>query len=80
MARPNNKRSLTIARHRTSISLEDEFWQALADIARADGKSVAGLVGEIDKGRGAAGESQGSLSAAIRVYVLERVKGRREGF
>jgi predicted DNA-binding ribbon-helix-helix protein len=80
MARPRNKRSLTIARHRTSISLEDEFWQALADIARADGKSVAGLVGEIDKGRGAVGSSQASLSAAIRVYVLERVKGWREGF
>ncbi len=79
MAGPNNKRSLTIAKHRTSISLEDEFWQALTDIARADGKSVAALVGEIDKGRGGARGSQGSLSAAIRVYVLERAKGRREG-
>ncbi len=79
MAASNNKRSLTIAKHRTSISLEDEFWQALADIARADGKSVAALVGEIDKGRGGARGSQGSLSAAIRVYVLKWVKGRREG-
>jgi predicted DNA-binding ribbon-helix-helix protein len=78
MAGPNNKRSLTIAKHRTSISLEDAFWQALADIARADGKSVAALVGEIDKGRGSQRGSQGSLSAAIRVYVLERVKEGRQ--
>ena len=80
MAKPRNKRSLTIARHRTSISLEDEFWQALSEIAREEGKSVAGLVGEIDKGRGEAGRAEASLSAAIRLYVLERVKGRREGF
>ena len=80
MARPKNKRSLTIARHRTSISLEDEFWRALSEIAREEGKSVAGLVGEIDKGRGEAGRAEASLSAAIRLYVLERVKGRREGF
>jgi predicted DNA-binding ribbon-helix-helix protein len=80
MARPKNKRSLTIARHRTSISLEDEFWQALSEIASEEGKSVAGLVGEIDKGRGEAGRAEASLSAAIRLYVLERVKGRREGF
>jgi len=80
MARPRNKRSLTIARHRTSISLEDEFWQALSEIAGEEGKSVAGLVGEIDKGRGEAGRAEASLSAAIRLYVLERVKGQREGF
>jgi predicted DNA-binding ribbon-helix-helix protein len=77
MARPKNKRSLTIARHRTSITIEDEFWQALADIAREDGKSIASLVGEIDKGRGEMGRAEASLSAAIRVYVLERVKARR---
>ena len=78
MARPNNKHSLTIAKHRTSISLEDEFWRALAEIAHADGKSVPALVGEIDKGREGAGAAQGSLSAAIRIYVLERVKSRRQ--
>jgi predicted DNA-binding ribbon-helix-helix protein len=80
MARPRNKRSLTIARHRTSISLEDEFWRALSEIAREERKSVAGLVGEIDKQRGEAGRTKASLSAAIRLYVLQRVKGRREGF
>ena len=74
MAQPRNKRSLSIARHRTSISLEDEFWDALLKIARADGKSVAALVGEIDKTRSCKASPQGSLSAAIRVYVLERMK------
>jgi predicted DNA-binding ribbon-helix-helix protein len=78
MARPKNKRSLTIARHRTSITLEDEFWQALSDIAREEGKSLASLVGDIDKGRGG-GTADTSLSAAIRLYVLRWVKGRRVG-
>jgi predicted DNA-binding ribbon-helix-helix protein len=51
MARAHNKRSLTIARHRTSVSLEDEFWDALNDVARSEGKSVAALIGEIDQRR-----------------------------
>ena len=78
MPKPGNKRSLTIARHRTSVSLEDEFWDALADIARADGKSVAALVGEIDRRRGETLGRQPSLSAAIRLYVLKWMGGRRE--
>jgi predicted DNA-binding ribbon-helix-helix protein len=73
MAQSRNKRSLTIARHRTSVTLEDDFWEALAEIARADGKSVAGLVGEIDRRRSAAG-GHASLSASIRLYVLARAK------
>jgi predicted DNA-binding ribbon-helix-helix protein len=78
MSRSRTKRSLTIAKHRTSVSLEEAFWQALADIAAADGKSVAALVGEIDRGRSEKGSPAANLSAAIRLYVLERVKGRRE--
>ena len=78
MAQPRNKRSLTIARHRTSVSLEDEFWDALLAIARAEGKSVAALVGEIDKRRSGRASPQPSLSAAIRLYVLERMRGKRE--
>ncbi|MGV1014532.1 MAG: ribbon-helix-helix domain-containing protein [Methyloceanibacter sp.] len=73
MAR-SNKRSLTIARHRTSITLEDEFWTALADIAAAQGKSVAALVGEIDKKRSETGRPKTSLSAAIRLYILAHMK------
>jgi len=74
MAPSRNKRSLTIAQHRTSVSLENEFWEALGELARADGKSVATLVGEIDKQRSGKPGEQPSLSAAIRLYVLERMK------
>jgi predicted DNA-binding ribbon-helix-helix protein len=59
------KHSLTIAGHRTSISLEQAFWDALRDMALARGLSLAALIGEIDAGRGAA-----NLSSAIRVFVL----------
>jgi predicted DNA-binding ribbon-helix-helix protein len=69
-----NKRSLTVAGHRTSISLEDEFWTALAEIAEAEGKSVPALVAEIDKRRSDSGASSANLSAAIRLYVLGRLR------
>jgi predicted DNA-binding ribbon-helix-helix protein len=59
------KRSLTIAGHRTSVSLEPEFWDALAAAAKRRGQSIAELVGEIDGGRGAR-----NLSSAIRVWIL----------
>jgi predicted DNA-binding ribbon-helix-helix protein len=66
------KRSITIAGHRTSISLEKEFWDALAEIAKTDKTSLAALVARIDRARG---ESM-NLSAAIRVFVLDRYRGR----
>jgi predicted DNA-binding ribbon-helix-helix protein len=72
MTKARNKRSLTIARHRTSVSLEEPFWTALAEIAEAQGKSIAALVSEIDKGRSDSEGSGTGLSAAIRLYVLER--------
>ena len=59
------KHSLTIAGHRTSVSLEQAFWDALCEIARARRISRAALISEIDSGRGAA-----NLSSAIRVFVL----------
>jgi len=77
MTQARNKRSLTIARHRTSVSLEEPFWTALADIAKAQNKSIASLVSEIDKGRSERTDEE-SLSAAIRLYVLERVQAKRE--
>jgi predicted DNA-binding ribbon-helix-helix protein len=67
-----NKHSITIAGHRTSISLDDTLWTALGTLAQSKGRSVAALVKAIDKGRG-----QESLSAAIRLYVLERARGDR---
>jgi predicted DNA-binding ribbon-helix-helix protein len=64
MPRPQ-KRSVTISGHRTSFTLEDEFWQALRQIADLNGKSGAELVQEIDASRGA-----NNLSSAIRLFVL----------
>ncbi|MGE4528609.1 MAG: ribbon-helix-helix domain-containing protein [Rhodospirillaceae bacterium] len=61
------KRSVTLDRHRTSLSLEDPFWEALKDIAREQGKSLHALVEEIDRTRA---EPEGNLSAALRVFVL----------
>ncbi len=63
------KRSLTIAGHRTSLSLEPEFWQALQDAARAEKKTIAALVGEVDRIRGTR-----NLSSAVRVWLFRRAK------
>ncbi len=63
------KRSFSIAGHRTSISLEAPFWEALRDIARREGKAVAALVAEIDRQRGAT-----NLSSAVRVWLFERYR------
>jgi predicted DNA-binding ribbon-helix-helix protein len=69
----DRKRSVTIAGHRTSVSLEDEFWQALAEIAGERGLSTTRLIAEIDEARNDRG-----LSAAIRVFVLNHYQERRE--
>lgn len=61
------KRSILIAGHATSVSLEPEFWDALKDIAEARSMSLNQLVAEIDQGR------SGNLSSAIRVFVLGEV-------
>jgi len=58
------KRSILIAGHATSVTMEPEFWDALKDIADARGLSINQLVAEIDLGR------DGNLSSAIRVFVL----------
>ena len=63
------KRSLTIAGHRTSLSLEPEFWQALQEIARTEKKTLASIVGEVDRTRGSR-----NLSSAIRVWLFRRAK------
>lgn len=60
------KRSLTIAGHRTSLSLEPEFWEALQRAAAVRRQSLAALVSQID------GSRQGrNLSSAIRVWLLD---------
>jgi predicted DNA-binding ribbon-helix-helix protein len=67
------KRSVAIAGHRTSVSLEPPFWEALMQMARQRGLSVQALIAEIDSGRGV-----NNLSSAIRVHVLADVQLRRE--
>ena len=67
------KRSITVAGHRTSISLEAPFHDALEEIARARGISVAALVAEIDRGR-----PQSNLSSAIRLFVLDWYRSASE--
>ena len=62
------KRSLVIAGHRTSVSLEEAFWRELKELARRRGQSVSALVASIDARRRSA-----NLSSAIRVFVLEQV-------
>jgi len=59
------KRSVVIAGHATSISLEEEFWEALKIIAERRGLSLNGLVAVID------GERSGNLSSALRLHVLK---------
>ncbi|MDE2447028.1 MAG: ribbon-helix-helix domain-containing protein [Alphaproteobacteria bacterium] len=63
------KRSLTIAGHRTSLSLEAEFWDVLKQFAEKDHKTIAALVAEIDLTRGSR-----NLSSAIRVWILKRLQ------
>jgi predicted DNA-binding ribbon-helix-helix protein len=61
------KRSVTIAGHSTSVSLEAAFWDALKHIAAARDVSINALIESIDEGR------SGNLSSAIRVFVLAEV-------
>ena len=73
MGRPV-KRSLTLKRHRTSVSLEDEFWHAFREIAEAQGRKLNDLASEIDAARGV----DTGLASAIRLYVLAYFKERAE--
>ena len=65
---PIVKRSVMIAGHATSVSIEKPFWDAFKNIAKAQGKSINQLITEIDEARSV------NLSSAIRLYVLENLK------
>ena len=67
------KRSVTIAGHRTSISLEEEFWELLTAAAADEGLPLAQLVGRIDE------ERTTNLSSAIRVWLVRRLLARQAG-
>ena len=70
------KRSLTIAGHRTSISLEAPFWEALKDVAAAEALTVTGVVARIDERRAAEGGETNGLSSRIRIHILQHYRDR----
>lgn len=72
------KRSVTIAGHRTSLSLEAAFWDVLKEIAVASGRSLNRLIEDVDRARqeSSAGQAPPNLSSAVRVFVLHWVSRR----
>jgi len=68
------KRSFSIKGHRTSVSLEPPFWQALRELALRRALPIAALVAEIDTARG----NQTGLSTAVRLHILADLKARAE--
>lgn len=66
------KHSLTLQGHRTSVSLEDPFWQEFRRIAAERGQPLNALAAEIDEARG----TEAGLASAIRVFVLDDLKAR----
>lgn len=71
MGRPV-KHSLTLRGHRTSVSLEDEFWHAFRKIAADHGRSINDLAANIDAARGI----ETGLASAIRLFVLKELQGK----
>ena len=69
------KRSIVLAGHKTSVSLEDAFWKGLKEIAYDEHMTLSNIVTKIDTGRG-----HGNLSSAIRLFVLDRVSSRVSAF
>ena len=65
------KRSFAIKGHRTSISMEASFWEALQQAAAMENSTLAAIVASVDAGRGDAG-----LSSAVRVWILEYFRKR----
>ena len=71
MSAKDLKRSVTIAGHRTSLSLEPEFWDALKELAAQSGMALPALIADIDGARGGR-----NLSSAARLRVLAWLKSR----
>jgi predicted DNA-binding ribbon-helix-helix protein len=63
------KRSVVVGGHKTSVSLEDQFWQQLKELATAKRMTLSQLIAQIDEER-----ERSNLSSAIRVYVLEHAR------
>ena len=71
MRSPVVKRSIVVAGHKTSVSLEDAFWRGLKEIAMGRDLTLSEMVGAIDSGR-----AQGNLSSAIRLFVLDHYRAQ----
>jgi predicted DNA-binding ribbon-helix-helix protein len=71
MKSPVVKRSIVIAGHKTSVSLEDAFWKGLREIAEGRNMTLSDLVSTIDSER-----RHGNLSSAIRLFVLDHYRGQ----
>jgi predicted DNA-binding ribbon-helix-helix protein len=71
MKSPVVKRSIVIVGHKTSVSLEDAFWNGLKDIAKKYDMNLSDIVADIDSRR-----CYGNLSSAIRLFVLEQARGQ----
>jgi predicted DNA-binding ribbon-helix-helix protein len=67
------KRSIVLDGHKTSVSLENEFWEGLREIAVREKTTLATLVGQIDRNRDSC-----NLSSAIRVFVFNHFRARLE--
>jgi predicted DNA-binding ribbon-helix-helix protein len=74
MKSPVVKRSIVVAGHKTSVSLEEAFWNSMKEISSSRDMTLSDLVSEIDQGR-----KQGNLSSAIRLYVLDYYRSRASG-
>lgn len=74
MKSPVVKRSIVIAGHKTSVSLEDAFWTGLKEIAQGKDMTLSDMVASIDSGRG-----DGNLSSAIRLFVLDYYREAARG-
>ncbi|WP_108179754.1 ribbon-helix-helix domain-containing protein [Phreatobacter oligotrophus] len=66
------KRSIVLDGHRTSLSIEDEFWNAVRRLARLNSESLSSYVSQIDSQR-----ETGNLSSAIRLEVLKEARAGR---
>lgn len=71
MKSPVIKRSIVIDGHKTSVSLEDAFWQSLKEISRSRNSTLSEQVSDIDTNR-----RQGNLSSAIRLFVLDHYRAQ----
>jgi predicted DNA-binding ribbon-helix-helix protein len=74
MKSPVIKRSIVVADHKTSVSLEEPFWNGMKEISGQRSVTLSELVGEVDTKR-----QQGNLSSAIRLFVLDYFKTRAAG-